>query len=87
MSSMNELYRQVIVEHFKNPRNKGLKNTDEYTKLRLKNPSCGDDVTIEVKIKDHHIEEEPIDRHAMLAMILHVADRMPCCRQPHQSDR
>ncbi len=57
MSSMNELYRQVIVEHFKNPRNKGLKNTDEYTKLRLKNPSCGDDVTIEVKIKDHHIEE------------------------------
>lgn len=52
MSTMNELYRQVIVEHFKNPRNKGLINSDDYQNLRLKNPSCGDDVTICVKIEN-----------------------------------
>ena len=51
MNSINDLYRQVIVEHYKNPRNKGLKEGNEYRKLRLKNPSCGDDVTIQIKTK------------------------------------
>ena len=51
---LNTLYRQVIMDHYKNPRNKGLKG---FPKAHIKNPSCGDDVTIEVKIKDHHIEE------------------------------
>ena len=52
MNSINDLYRQVIVEHYKNPRNKGLKEGNEYRKLRLKNPSCGDDVTIQIKTKN-----------------------------------
>ena len=53
MNSINDLYRQVIVEHYKNPRNKGLKDGNEYRKLRLKNPSCGDDVTIQIKTKNN----------------------------------
>lgn len=57
MNSINDLYRQVIVEHYKNPRNKGLKEGPEYRSLRLKNPSCGDDVTIQVKTNDNIVEE------------------------------
>ncbi len=57
MSTMNELYRQVIVEHFKNPRNKGLIKSDDYQSLRLKNPSCGDDVTICVKLENDVITD------------------------------
>ena len=57
MNSINDLYRQVIVEHYKNPRNKGLKEGADYRKLRLKNPSCGDDVTIQIKTKDNVVEE------------------------------
>lgn len=57
MNSINDLYRQVIVEHYKNPRNKGLKEGADYRKLRLKNPSCGDDVTIQIKTKDNIVEE------------------------------
>lgn len=57
MNSINDLYRQVIVEHYKNPRNKGLKDDERYRKLRLKNPSCGDDVTIQIKTKDNIVEE------------------------------
>ena len=38
MNSINDLYRQVIVEHYKNPRNKGLKEGEGYRSLRLKNP-------------------------------------------------
>jgi NifU-like protein involved in Fe-S cluster formation len=53
MNSINDLYRQVIVEHYKNTRNKGLKEGAEYRSLRLKNPSCGDDVTIQIKTNDN----------------------------------
>ena len=55
MNSINDLYRQVIVEHYKNPRNKGLKEGNEYRNIRLKNPSCGDDVTIQIKTKNNII--------------------------------
>lgn len=52
--SINNLYRQVIMDHYKNPRNKGLKG---FPSSRLRNPSCGDDVTVEVKITRGIIEE------------------------------
>ena len=52
MNSINDLYRQVIMEHYKSPRNKGLKVDEGYVNLRLKNPSCGDDVTIQAKIEN-----------------------------------
>lgn len=52
MRTVEQLYRQVIMEHYKNPRNKGLKEEVGYKKLRLKNPSCGDDVTIQINLKD-----------------------------------
>ena len=32
--------------------NKGLKEDEGYVNLRLKNPSCGDDVTIQAKIEN-----------------------------------
>lgn len=49
---LNTLYRQVIMEHYKNPKNKGLKNSDPYHLVHLTNPSCGDDMRVEVIVKD-----------------------------------
>ncbi len=54
-SNLENLYRQVIMDHYKNPRNKGFENIDGYIKLRLDNPSCGDDVTVAAKIEDDKI--------------------------------
>ena len=48
-TNIQNLYRQVIMDHYKNPRNKGLTHSGEYTSVHLKNPTCGDDVTIEIK--------------------------------------
>ena len=53
-NDLENLYRQVIMDHYKNPRNKGLKGYDH---LHIKNPSCGDDITIEAKINNGVIEE------------------------------
>lgn len=57
MNSISDLYRQVIMDHYKSPRNKGLKQDDSYINLRLKNPSCGDDVTIQALIVNGIIKE------------------------------
>lgn len=52
--NMENLYRQVIMDHYKNPRNKGLKG---YPQVHLRNPSCGDDVYVEADIKNGVIKE------------------------------
>ncbi len=42
---MRELYTQVIMDHYKHPRNRGeLENAD--LKEHLLNPLCGDEVTV-----------------------------------------
>lgn len=53
-NNLENLYRAVIMDHYKNPRNKGLKG---YPHIHLKNPSCGDDITIEAKIDNGIITE------------------------------
>lgn len=54
MSYSNDLYRQIILEHTENPRNKN-KNHDGYSEYTLKNPSCGDIVTVYVKLVNDNI--------------------------------
>lgn len=51
---LKTLYREVIMDHYKNPKNKGLKNTDPYHLVHLTNPSCGDDMRVEI-IVDHGV--------------------------------
>lgn len=51
---MQNLYRQVIMDHYKNPRNKGLKG---YKQVHLRNPSCGDDVYVEADIQNGVIRD------------------------------
>ena len=42
------------MDHYKNPRNKGLKG---YPHVHIKNPSCGDDITVEARIENGVIKE------------------------------
>jgi len=54
---INDLYRQVIIDHYKNPRNKGLLTDPSYVTLRLKNPSCGDDSTVQARLEGDVIKD------------------------------
>ena len=56
-SNLENLYRQVIMDHYKNPRNKGLAKDSSYVSVHLKNPTCGDDVTVQVKAHERMIED------------------------------
>lgn len=60
---LEDLYREVIMEHYKNPLNKGLVEDENYRLVNLLNPSCGDDVTVQVLIKDNQIKDARHDGH------------------------
>ncbi len=57
MRNLENLYRQIIMDHYKNPRNKGLKDDLEYHSEHIKNPSCGDDITIQTKVEDGVVKD------------------------------
>lgn len=50
MSALDELYREVILEHYKSPRNLGRLNEPDVA-TRGHNPLCGDDVEISLDLE------------------------------------
>lgn len=53
--NIEHLYRQVIMDHYKNPKHKGLVADNTYMTVHLNNPSCGDEMAVQLKVKNHHI--------------------------------
>ncbi len=51
MSEFDQLYREVILDHYKNPRGHGVLE-DADAVAEGENPLCGDEVTISVKFAD-----------------------------------
>ncbi len=52
-----ELYRQVIMDHYKNPFNKVDSDVDGYLKREALNPSCGDHITVYVDYDGERIND------------------------------
>ncbi|PXW91412.1 FeS assembly scaffold apoprotein IscU [Streptohalobacillus salinus] len=50
-NNLDTLYRQVIMDHYKNPRNKGTLADDAIT-LEMNNPTCGDRIQLHFIIED-----------------------------------
>ncbi len=48
---LDDLYRQVIMDHYQHPRNQGSIG-GETLSIDLKNPTCGDEITLQMKIED-----------------------------------
>ena len=60
----NNLKRTIILEHFQNPKNKGLIKDDSYKFINMNNESCIDEVNLMVKINDNKIEDIRFDGEA-----------------------
>lgn len=57
---MDQLYREAILDHYKHPRRKGhLSEPDIH--YHDTNPFCGDEVTIELKVKDGIVVDAAFD--------------------------
>ncbi len=53
---LDDLYRQVIMDHYKNPRNKGKFEEGAIT-VDLNNPTCGDKITLQLKVNNGVVED------------------------------
>ncbi|KZE64433.1 MULTISPECIES: Fe-S cluster assembly sulfur transfer protein SufU [Paenibacillus] len=53
---LDDLYRRVIMDHYKNPRNRGRFEDDAVT-VDLNNPTCGDRISLQLKTKDGIVED------------------------------
>ena len=54
--SMDSLYQQIILDHYKNPHHRGLVDPFD-AEVHHVNPTCGDEVTLRVTVQDGAIAE------------------------------
>jgi nitrogen fixation NifU-like protein len=53
---LDTLYRQVIMDHYKNPRNKGVLENDSLT-INMNNPTCGDRIQLTLKLEEGVVKD------------------------------
>ncbi|WP_096156764.1 MULTISPECIES: Fe-S cluster assembly sulfur transfer protein SufU [Bacillus] len=59
-NNLDTLYRQVIMDHYKNPRNKGSLEEDSVT-IEMNNPTCGDRIHLTLKIEEGKVVDAKFD--------------------------
>ncbi|CAN5636173.1 SUF system NifU family Fe-S cluster assembly protein [soil metagenome] len=50
------LYREIILEHYRNPQNKGTLDPADYS-YEDTNPLCGDEIRIDMRVNDGIVSE------------------------------
>ena len=59
-NNLNQLYRSVIMDHYKSPRNKGTLDNGSMT-VDMNNPTCGDRIHLTFDIEDGFIKDAKFD--------------------------
>jgi nitrogen fixation NifU-like protein len=58
--ALQDLYREVILDHYKNPRNRGHLEKVDATAEGV-NPLCGDEITIELTLEGDTVVDVAVD--------------------------
>ncbi|MBP1950128.1 Fe-S cluster assembly sulfur transfer protein SufU [Virgibacillus litoralis] len=59
-NNLDTLYRQVIMDHYKNPRNRGAVEGDALT-VDMNNPTCGDRIQLQLQVEDGVVQDAKFD--------------------------
>ena len=59
-NNLDQLYRQVIMDHYKNPRNKGSIEDGALT-IDMNNPTCGDRIHLTIQVEDGKVKDAKFD--------------------------
>ena len=59
-SELDSLYQEIILDHYKNPLNKGLRQPFE-AEVHHVNPTCGDEVTLRVHLDGDTVSDVSYD--------------------------
>ena len=57
---VDALYQEIIKDHYKNPQHKGLRDPYD-AEVHHVNPSCGDEVTLRVRVAEGKVEDVSYD--------------------------
>ena len=58
--NLDQLYRSVIMDHYKKPRNKGSLDNESVT-IDMNNPTCGDRIHLTLKVEDGLVQAAKFD--------------------------
>ena len=54
------MYQEIILDHYRNPHHKGLREPFDF-EVHHVNPTCGDEVTVRVKVADGVVKDVSYD--------------------------
>ena len=80
-TELDALYQEIILDHYKNPHHKGLREPFE-AEVHHVNPTCGDEVTLRVHLDDGVVVRRVLRRRRLLDLAgLRLGDDRPGDRQ------
>ncbi len=60
MTAPESMYQEIILDHYRNPHHKGLKDPFD-VEVHHVNPTCGDEVTLRVQVRDGIVQDVSYD--------------------------
>ncbi|MFL6144508.1 MAG: Fe-S cluster assembly sulfur transfer protein SufU [Labedaea sp.] len=54
--NLDSMYQEIILDHYKHPHRRGLREPFDTESFQV-NPTCGDEVTLRVKLSDGTVED------------------------------
>jgi nitrogen fixation protein NifU and related proteins len=57
MPGLEDLYREIILDHYRNPRNRGELEAPPATRAEGFNPLCGDEIVVYLDVEDERIAD------------------------------
>jgi nitrogen fixation protein NifU and related proteins len=58
--NLESMYQEIILDHYKNPHGRGLREPFDAESFQV-NPTCGDEVTLRVKLDDGKVADVSYD--------------------------
>jgi nitrogen fixation NifU-like protein len=58
--NLESMYQEIILDHYKNPHGRGLRDPFDAESFQV-NPTCGDEVTLRVKLDDGKVTDVSYD--------------------------
>jgi nitrogen fixation NifU-like protein len=59
-NNLDQLYRRVIMDHYKTPRNKGTIEENSVN-IEMNNPTCGDRIQLTLQVEDGIVKDAKFD--------------------------
>jgi nitrogen fixation NifU-like protein len=57
MPGLEDLYREIILDHYRNPRNRGELEVPPAVRAEGFNPLCGDEITLYLDVRDGTVDD------------------------------